>query len=56
MMKKKLCFYLCRSDSSPEEKKERPDFQSCCSVVPNLGIMLPYAPLHHLLLENKFLR
>ena len=23
--------------------------------VPNLGIMLPYAPLHYLLLENKFL-
>jgi len=22
--------------------------------VPNLGIMLPYAPLHHLLLENQF--
>ena len=22
--------------------------------VPNLGIMLPYTPLHHLLLENKF--
>ena len=25
------------------------------SSVPNLGIMLPYAPLHYLLLENKFL-
>ncbi len=23
--------------------------------IPNLGIMLPYAPLHYLLLENKFL-
>jgi hydrogenase maturation protein HypF len=38
------------------KKKNKPLLSSFVAPnVPNLGIMLPYAPLHYLLLENKFL-
>ena len=36
------------------KKENIPISQLVAPSVPNLGIMLPYAPLHHLLLENQF--